>query len=415
MTKMVKNKQKNPAITCNVKEAPAEAERRVEEESLSESQAPVSTTDNAWIFLGIKKEEAVAELQMIKDEQWEHVLPISCRLLQGMVDFFSRNNMPDGILKTPEEAGKPQETNVPHGPESITDKTNPDTTSYSSAPPEKEGHSKSDEDNGNFSSDEAVSQADTKSEPDLESPTSFSSTCGSSCTSSLTSSSVPRPGQSESETSAEPPQVKASLKIRIPVEQFPGVSTNVPCIIPSSPPGLHCTPSFSRNIFLSDEWCAFFFSSSPQYNFIGRLLGPRGVTLKNLQSKSGCRLYIRGRGSLRFKDSQQEMLKAMMPGYEHLREDLHVLIEYEGSCEARISCLQCAEKMVNELLQPPVSDDQDELKKTQLKELAILNGTYQVLLQVTNAYPIQLAEGCMTTEPIFFFPGLIFMFRSLVS
>ncbi len=76
----------------------------------------------------------------------------------------------------------------------------------------------------------------------------------------------------------------------------------------------------------------------------------------------------------------------MMPGYEHLREDLHVLIEYEGSCEARNSCLQCAEKMVNELLQPPVSDDQDELKKTQLKELAILNGTYQVLIHLSHMH-----------------------------
>ena len=75
----------------------------------------------------------------------------------------------------------------------------------------------------------------------------------------------------------------------------------------------------------------------------------------------------------------------MMPGYEHLREDLHVLIEYEGPCDGRNNCLACAEKMVNELLQPPVSDDQDELKKTQLKELAILNGTYQVCFITLHA------------------------------
>ena len=50
---------------------------------------------------------------------------------------------------------------------------------------------------------------------------------------------------------------KAQLKIRIPVEEYPG------------------------------------------YNFIGRLLGPRGATLKQLEVQSKCRLYIRGRGSLR--------------------------------------------------------------------------------------------------------------------
>lgn len=102
------------------------------------------------------------------------------------------------------------------------------------------------------------------------------------------------------------------------------------------------------------------------------------MTLKNLQNKSGCRLYIRGRGSLRFKDVHQEQLKATLPGYEHLREALHVLIEYEGALETKESSLRAAELMVNDLLVPPVSDDQDELKKTQLKELAILNGTYQV-------------------------------------
>ena len=120
--------------------------------------------------------------------------------------------------------------------------------------------------------------------------------------------------------------------------------------------------------------------SLAQFNFIGRLLGPRGVTLKNLQNKSGCRLYIRGRGSLRFKDIHQEQLKANLPGFEHLREALHVLIEYDGPADSKASALSLAESMVNELLVPPVSDDQDELKKTQLMELAILNGTYQVLI-----------------------------------
>jgi hypothetical protein len=51
---------------------------------------------------------------------------------------------------------------------------------------------------------------------------------------------------------------KSQLKIRIPVEDYPG------------------------------------------YNFVGRLLGPRGATLKHLELSSKCRLYIRGRGSLRF-------------------------------------------------------------------------------------------------------------------
>lgn len=38
-----------------------------------------------------------------------------------------------------------------------------------------------------------------------------------------------------------------------------------------------------------------------QYNFVGRLLGPRGNSLKRVEASTQCRVYIRGRGSV--KDS----------------------------------------------------------------------------------------------------------------
>ncbi|KAJ1471752.1 hypothetical protein T484DRAFT_1557393, partial [Baffinella frigidus] len=115
----------------------------------------------------------------------------------------------------------------------------------------------------------------------------------------------------------------------------------------------------------------------PGYNFIGRLLGPRGATLKQLENDSGCRLFIRGRGSLRSADPHLEAQKARLPGFEHLNEELHLLIEHQGPPDAREAALLLAERQVRMLLVPPESDDTDELKKTQLKELAILNGTYK--------------------------------------
>jgi protein quaking len=39
----------------------------------------------------------------------------------------------------------------------------------------------------------------------------------------------------------------------------------------------------------------------PNYNFVGRLLGPRGNSLKRVEATTQCRVYIRGRGSV--KDS----------------------------------------------------------------------------------------------------------------
>ena len=88
----------------------------------------------------------------------------------------------------------------------------------------------------------------------------------------------------------------------------------------------------------------------PGYNFIGRLLGPRGATLKQFENDSGCRLFIRGRGSLRSADPHLEAQKARLPGFEHLNEELHLLIEHSGSLEGRDAALALAEQKV-----PPLS------------------------------------------------------------
>ena len=37
----------------------------------------------------------------------------------------------------------------------------------------------------------------------------------------------------------------------------------------------------------------------PETNFIGRILGPRGISVKQLEGDTGCRIIIRGRGSIR--------------------------------------------------------------------------------------------------------------------
>ena len=37
----------------------------------------------------------------------------------------------------------------------------------------------------------------------------------------------------------------------------------------------------------------------PKYNIVGRMLGPKGSTLRGVEKQSGCRVQIRGRGSVR--------------------------------------------------------------------------------------------------------------------
>ncbi|XP_031277362.1 KH domain-containing protein At5g56140-like isoform X2 [Pistacia vera] len=110
----------------------------------------------------------------------------------------------------------------------------------------------------------------------------------------------------------------------------------------------------------------------PSYNFVGRLLGPRGNSLKRVEASTECRVLIRGRGSI--KDPAREEMMRGKPGYEHLNEPLHILVEAELPVEIVDARLMQAREILEDLLKP-VDETHDFYKKQQLRELAMLNGT----------------------------------------
>ncbi|GAV74770.1 hypothetical protein CFOL_v3_18250 [Cephalotus follicularis] len=110
----------------------------------------------------------------------------------------------------------------------------------------------------------------------------------------------------------------------------------------------------------------------PNYNFVGRLLGPRGNSLKRVEASTECRVLIRGRGSI--KDPSREEMVRGKPGYEHLNEPLHILVEAELPVEIVDARLMQAREILEDLLKP-VDETHDFYKKQQLRELAMLNGT----------------------------------------
>ncbi|PNT60395.1 hypothetical protein POPTR_001G471000v4 [Populus trichocarpa] len=112
----------------------------------------------------------------------------------------------------------------------------------------------------------------------------------------------------------------------------------------------------------------------PNYNFVGRLLGPRGNSLKRVEASTECRVLIRGRGSI--KDPAREDMMRGKPGYEHLNEPLHILVEGELPVEIVDARLMQAREILEDLLRP-VDESQDYYKKQQLRELALLNGTFR--------------------------------------
>lgn len=110
----------------------------------------------------------------------------------------------------------------------------------------------------------------------------------------------------------------------------------------------------------------------PNFNFVGRLLGPRGNSLKRVEASTECRVLIRGRGSI--KDPAREEMMRGKPGYEHLNEPLHILVEAELPVEIIDARLMQAREILEDLLKP-VDESHDFYKKQQLRELAMLNGT----------------------------------------
>ena len=62
------------------------------------------------------------------------------------------------------------------------------------------------------------------------------------------------------------------------------------------------------------------------YNLLGRLFGPRGLTLQRMETETGTKMTVLGRGSMQDKLKEEELRNSDEPDYLHLNDDLHVLI-----------------------------------------------------------------------------------------
>jgi splicing factor 1 len=102
----------------------------------------------------------------------------------------------------------------------------------------------------------------------------------------------------------------------------------------------------------------------PEYNFIGLIIGPRGNTQKRMERETGCKIAIRGKGSVKEGKGRRD-------GQVNAGEDdrLHVLITADNEPQ-----LEKAAKMIQDLL-VPMEEGKNEHKRQQLRELAEINGT----------------------------------------
>lgn len=103
----------------------------------------------------------------------------------------------------------------------------------------------------------------------------------------------------------------------------------------------------------------------PNYNFIGLIIGPRGKTQKELESKTGCKIAIRGKGSVK-EGARGRRDGKIMEGDD---EPLHVVITAEDQ-----RSVDAATDMIRQML-VVIDDEKNMHKQNQLRELALLNGT----------------------------------------
>uniref|UniRef100_A0A3Q7H4W6 KHDC4/BBP-like KH-domain type I domain-containing protein n=1 Tax=Solanum lycopersicum TaxID=4081 RepID=A0A3Q7H4W6_SOLLC len=136
--------------------------------------------------------------------------------------------------------------------------------------------------------------------------------------------------------------VKRVLRLDIPVDRYPNVGFTFEvsgCII-------WCKYNDDVHVALNSAF------QLPEFNFVGRLLGPRGNSLKRVEASTGCRVFIRGKGSI--KDAE--------------KADLPINI-----VDVR---MKQASQIIEELLRP-VDESQDLYKRQQLRELALLNNNFR--------------------------------------
>ncbi|KAM6960486.1 KH domain-containing, RNA-binding, signal transduction-associated protein 1-like [Aplochiton taeniatus] len=97
----------------------------------------------------------------------------------------------------------------------------------------------------------------------------------------------------------------------------------------------------------------------PRFNFVGKILGPQGSTIKRLQEETGAKISVLGKGSMRDKNKEEELRKGGEAKYAHLNLELHVFIEVMAPIpEAYLRMAHAMEEVKKFLVPEPMEQEQ---------------------------------------------------------
>jgi len=89
-------------------------------------------------------------------------------------------------------------------------------------------------------------------------------------------------------------------------------------------------PIIVEDIVTLEEKIFFPIDQYPGFNFVGRLLGPKGANLKEFVQSTKTKVSILGKGSSKDRSKEAELLKSEDPEHQHLKEPIHVIISSKG-------------------------------------------------------------------------------------
>lgn len=104
----------------------------------------------------------------------------------------------------------------------------------------------------------------------------------------------------------------------------------------------------------------------PKFNFNGKILGPKGNSLRRLQEETMCRIGIKGRNSMRDSEKEEELRQSGDPRHAHLHKDLYVEISTVAIPAEAYARMAYALAEIRKYLVP---DKNDEVSQGQLKEI----------------------------------------------
>ncbi|XP_037955293.1 KH domain-containing, RNA-binding, signal transduction-associated protein 2-like [Teleopsis dalmanni] len=104
----------------------------------------------------------------------------------------------------------------------------------------------------------------------------------------------------------------------------------------------------------------------PKFNFVGKILGPKGNTLRQLQEETFCKMVVMGRNSMRDHAKEEELRSSGNPKYAHLSRDLHVEISTVAPPSEAYHRIAYALAEIRKFMIPDANDD---IRMEQMREM----------------------------------------------